>query len=173
MNLLKPITSLILGLSLYLACAASQAAALDAFWSHGNTASLESPTNVTMNKFGWGAVYRVPFGAGAWTHVTLPTPVIEDGVRSKLYKVLVQYNGTAVIDKVDVWDGPNRIATVPVNWTGNHLGFGNWGTVFIPNFPQTLYGISVSLHMKNPCAFVLLCGARSMHIAAVGGDFYN
>ncbi|CAA9892361.1 exported hypothetical protein [Candidatus Methylobacter favarea] len=172
MNTVKKLIGIALGFSIFLFSAQSKALTLDAAWSHGNAASLQTPTSVTMNKFGWGAVYNLPVAASAWTHITLPTPVIDNGVRSKLYKVLVQYNGNAVIDKVDVWDGPNRIGTLPVFWTGNHLAFGNWGTIYIPNFPQILYGVSVSLHVKNS-SFYPFFFPQSMNIVSVGGDFYN
>jgi hypothetical protein len=161
------------GAMLGLANTSASALTLEAMWEHGTAAALQTPTNVTMNKFGWGAVFNVPTGNGAWVHLALPTPVIEDGVRTKLFKTLVQYNGNAKIDQVDVWDGPTRIATQTVNWTGNHLAFGNWGTVFIPNFPQILYGVSISLHVKNNCPPGFFCLAQSMNLVSAGGDFYR
>ena len=163
-NISKKLAALLfLGAMLGLAHTSASALTLEARWAHGTGASLQAPTNVSMNKFGWGAVLTVPQGAGAWVHLDLPTPVIEDGIRTKLFKTLVQYNGNATIDRVDVWDGPVRIASQAVNWTGNHLAFGNWGTVFIPNFPQILYGVSISMHVKNVCSpFILLCVNKSM-----------
>jgi hypothetical protein len=168
----KTVALLFLGAMLALANTSASALTLEARWVDGTAAALEAPTNVTMNKFGWGAVFNVPKGNGAWVHLALPTPVIEDGVRTKLLKTLVQYNGNATIDRVDVWDGPVRIASQAVNWTGNHLAFGNWGTVFIPNFPQILYGVNISLHVKNNCPF-LICAAQTMNLVSAGGDFYN
>jgi hypothetical protein len=173
-NISKKIAALLsLGAMLGLAHTSASALTLEARWAHGTAAAIEAPTNVTMNKFGWGAVFDVPVGNGAWVHLALPTPVIEDGVRTKLYKALVQYNGNATIDRVDVWDGPRRIASQAVNWTGNHLAFGNWGTVFIPRFPQILYGVSISLHVRNNCPLLLFCGNKSMNLVSAGGDFYN
>jgi hypothetical protein len=150
----------------------ASALTLEAAWVQGTAAAIEAPTNVTMNKFGWGAVFDVPKGNGAWVHLALPTPVIAHGVRTKLQKILVQYTGTAKIDQVDVWDGSTKIATQVVNWTGNHTAYGNWGTVTIPNFPLVFYGVSVSLHIKNPC-LLLICANRSMNLVSTGGDFYN
>jgi hypothetical protein len=161
------------GAMLGLANTSASALTLEARWEDGTAAALETPTNVTMNKFGWGAVFNVPAASSAWVHLALPTPVIEDGVRTKLFKALVQYNGNAVIDQVDVWDGPTRIASQAVNWTGNHLAFGNWGTVIIPGFPQILYGVNISLHVKNNCPFGVFCLPQSMNLVSAGGDFYR
>ncbi len=161
------------GAMLGLANTSASALTLEARWEHGTAAVLQTPTNVTMNKFGWGAVFNVPTGNGAWVHLALPTPVIEGGVRTKLFKTLVQYNGNATIDQIDVWDGPTRIASQQVNWTGNHLAFGSWGQVTIPNFPQVLYGVSISLHVKNDCPAGALCVPKSMNLVSAGGDFYN
>jgi len=168
----KTVASLFLGAALGLVQTSAFALTLEARWAHGTAAALETPTTVTMNKFGWGAVLNVPKGNGAWVHLALPTPVVEDGVRTKLQKVLVQYNGNAKIDVVDVWNGSTRIASQVVNWTGNHSAYGNWGVVFIPNFPQVLYGVSVSLHVRNTCS-LLICPNQSMNLISVGGDFYN
>lgn len=166
---------LFLGTGVVIASRSASALTLEARWAHGTAAAIQTPTNgISMNKFGWGAVLNVPKRGNAWVHLALPTPVIEDGVRTKLEKVLVQYNGTAKFDQVDVWDGPNRIASQAVNWTGNHTAFGNWGVVTIPNFPDILYGVSVSLHVKSRCSpIVLVCLNQSMNLVSVGGDFWN
>jgi len=153
------------------------AAPLNAYWAQGTAASIQSPTNgVGLNKFGWGAVYTVPSrisGTGTWGHIALPTPVIVNNIRSTLTQVLVQFNGNAKISQVDVWDGPNRIASQAVNWTGDHRLFGNWGVITIPNTPAILFGVSVSFYVSNNCAARAICPKQTMNVVSVGGDFLD
>lgn len=155
----------------------AKAAELNAFWVQGTAASLESPTSgITLNKFGWGAVYTVPSsisGTSAWGHIPIPTPVILHGIRSKLNQILVQYNGNAKIDRVDVWDGPNKIASRAVNWTGDHRTFGNWGVISFPTPPEVLYGIGVSFHISNNCTAGTVCPKQTMNVVSMGGDFLD
>lgn len=154
----------------------ASAVSSNAFWVQGTSASLEAPAHgITLNKFGWGAVYTVPSALSgsiaAWGHLALPTPVIVNNVRSVLTQVLVQYNGTAKIDKVDIWDGPTRIASLSVNWTGDHTTFGNWGVVTIPGNHSVLYGIGISFHITNNCLSGTTCPKQFMNVVSAGGDY--
>lgn len=156
----------------------ASAAPLNAYWVQGTFASLQTPAKgITLNKLGWGAVYTVPSALSgsiaAWGHIALPTPVIVNNVRSTLSQVLVQYNGTAKIDQVDVWDGPNRIASISVNWSGDHTAFGNWGVVTIPGTHSVLYGIGISFHVTNNCLAGTTCPKQSMNVVSAGGDFFD
>jgi hypothetical protein len=87
---------------------------LDASWVHGNSIHLEQPTAISINYFGFGGMLTLPaanrFTIGGWVHFAISSPTLEDGVRSKLNQVLISHEGTATIDSIDVWDGPNKIA---------------------------------------------------------------
>lgn len=150
---------------------------LDAFWVHGSAASLATPTPIEMRKNGDGALLILPAGAArsvaGLIHIPLPTPVVEDGNRSKLQNILVQFRGIgAVIDRISIWDGKRLIHSQPVSWTGDHLEFGAWTLVTLPSPPEIQFGVNVTLYVRNSCS-VSTCPSQSVQIASVGGDFTN
>lgn len=83
---------------------------------------------------GWGATYRGkrtlsagnisfdpanPFSSsrkGFWFHFSIPTPVIVSDRRSRLMRVFVLWSAGEGVTPVaiHVWDGPNRLETLPV-----------------------------------------------------------
>lgn len=115
--------------------------ALQAMWVHGHSANIELTGSVRNNpldnigfkfdinafggsvtglpwtfllglRVGWGVEYRGQANADYWFHFAIPTPVIDDGVRSRFRRAMVLFTaGTGVaLSSVQVWDGPNRVA---------------------------------------------------------------
>lgn len=102
--------------------------ALQSMWVHGNGATIQ------LNQRGRGSnedlLYqwtaeigaRSPYGLGYvcqrnsdyWFHFPIPTPSIVNGIRVRLRRATVLFNGGSVISHIQlsslhVWDGPNRV----------------------------------------------------------------
>lgn len=154
--------------------------ALQAMWVHGHSATIElnnrgrGPgediggrqwTAVEGLRVGWGVEYRCQDNSDYWFHFAIPTPVIDDGVRARLRRVMVLFTaGTGVtLSAVHVWDGPNRVFTQD----GLAIGGANLSLIdgrnsfALPN-REVLWGIGVSVlfHFADP-------GNVTLHTAGV------
>jgi hypothetical protein len=143
---------------------------VDQYWAHGNSIHLEQPaTGITLNHFGFGGevtIIQSAPGNGAWVHFSIPTPRRVEGAFARLNRVIVAYNGTATIDRIDVWDGSlTRILTMPVNLTGNNIAFLDFAQP-----PGFSFGIGVSIHVVNRCAQEF-CSTQRMLFPVAGADF--
>jgi len=85
--------------------------ALNATWVHGTSVQLEEPATIeSVSRFGWGSTFRGKPGKFAWSHVSVPVPVLVDDVRSMVEKVFVLYRANgATIKSVHAYDGPRKI----------------------------------------------------------------
>jgi hypothetical protein len=149
--------------------------ALQAMWVHGHSANIE------LNNFGrgpgediggrqWTAVEGFRIGRGVefrcqdnsdyWFHFAIPTPVIDDGVRARLRRVMLLFTaGTAVtLSSVHVWDGPTPVfAQNGLAIGGANLSLIDGRNSFaLPN-REVLWGIGVSVlfHFADPGNVIL------------------
>lgn len=163
--------------------------AVQAMWVHGNSAQIEltplgrgpgedigvsgvlTPPGVPADpKRQWTAIVGYRTGAGVeyrcqdnsdyWFHFPIPTPVIDDGVRARLRRVMVLFTArTAVtLSAVHVWDGPARVFTV------DGLAIGGTNTALVDGVNsfalpdrEVRFGIGVStkFHFADPGNVVL------------------
>jgi len=63
--------------------------------------------------------------------------------RAKLRRILIVHEGTAKIDKIEVWDGQNKIVSKLVLVSGNHLALSTATVVDLPE-PLMVFGVSIS-----------------------------
>ncbi|GEM_PF-5156213 len=158
----------------------AKALPLDASWVHGSNIQLEQPTALKLVHYGYGTVVTVPASATApggnsgWIHFAIPTPVLVEGARAKLLRVLLSFDGDAVIDRVDVWDGPYRILANPMSppMGGSHVGLGDLAVFEFSDPPSIFFGVGISIHVRG-CTFVDPpgCDHRTIQFAAAGADF--
>src|SRR4051794_10016636 len=81
-------------------------------------------TDVTGWRRGDGIFFRIDGHQGSWFHVPIPTPVIVEGKRATLSRVMALYNiQNGVLDRVQVTDGGHVIfGPTPFDVGGNHIG---------------------------------------------------
>jgi hypothetical protein len=164
--------------------------ALHASWVHGTAFQpAERPAGRLANVDGvaWTDVVGLREGSGStwhgqasranWFHVSIPTPVIVDGVRIRLVKVFVMFrcgdpdariatSAGANITDIHVWDGPNRIRTFSgFNLFGDHQTRFDSSTMHALPTPQELYfGLGISVRVR-------FSAAHTVTFTAAGADF--
>ena len=154
--------------------------ALQAMWVHGHSATIElnnlgrGPgedvggrpwTAIEGLRVGWGVEYRCQDNSSYWFHFAVPTPVIDDGVRARLRRVMLLFTaGTGVtLSAVHVWDGPNRVFTQDgLAIGGTNVSLINGRNSFALPDREVLWGIGVSVlfHFADP-------GNVTLHTAGV------
>jgi hypothetical protein len=154
--------------------------ALQAMWVHGHSATIELNTlgrgagediggrqwtAVEGLRVGWGVQYRCQDNSDYWFHFAIPTPVIDDGVRARLRRVLVLFTADTgvTLSSVHVWDGPTRVFTRD----GLAIGGANVSLVddrnsFALPDREVLWGIGIStlFHFADP-------GNVTLHTAGI------
>lgn len=124
-------------------------------------------TDVNGHREGFGVTFYLQGNNSNWFHIPLPTPVIVEDERASLARVMVlfQLPEGAALNKVHVWDGPNRILQNDgLDITGDH----HWGldadNSFEVNHDNIRWGVGISLQVS--------CVVDSrVHFASAGGDF--
>jgi hypothetical protein len=164
--------------------------AVQAMWVHGNSAQIElTPlgrgsgedigqsgvittlgggpvdpkrqwTAIVGYRTGAGVEYRCQDNSDYWFHFPIPTPVIDDGVRARLRRVMVLFTArTAVtLSSVHVWDGPNRVFTVDglaIGGTNTALVDGANSFALPDREVRWGIGVSVKFHFADPSNVVL------------------
>jgi hypothetical protein len=140
--------------------------ALQAMWVHGHSATIElnrlgrGPvedfdglqwSSLLGLRVGWGVQYRCQDNSNYWFHFAIPTPVIVDGVRTRLRRVMVLFTaGPAVsLRSVHVWDGPNRVFTRDeLAIGGANLSLVNDLNSFALPDLEVLWGIGISVNFN-------------------------
>jgi hypothetical protein len=148
---------------------------LNASWVHGNAVVAEDPDFTKIKRLGYhaeidsdyGITLGTPFKRAAWIHFVIPTPVIINGQRAKILRVMMNFltqTVNAKIETVHIYDGPNRIAAF------EHLGLNlehAFQTFDIPNTPQVQWGVGVSIqYVINP-----MNQPRLILFRSIGADF--
>jgi hypothetical protein len=132
-------------------------------WVHGNSANIELNnrgrgdrediggrdwTAVEGLRLGWGVTYRCQDNSDYWFHFAIPTPVIDDGVRARLRRVMLLFTaGTGVtLSSVHVWDGVNRVLSKDgLAIGGSNVSLVNERNSFaLPN-REVFWGVGISV----------------------------
>lgn len=151
--------------------------ALQAMWVHGHSATIELNTRgrgpgedidgyqwtaVEGLRVGWGVTYRGQDESDYWFHFAIPTPVINNGVRARLRRVMVLFTAEtgATLSAVHVWDGPGPEPVFIRN--GLAIGGPNLSLIdehnsfALPDRPVFWgVGISVRFHFADPGNVIL------------------
>lgn len=159
--------------------------ALQAMWVHGNSASIQLNdrgrgegedvdgvrwTAVEGLRLGWGVQYRCQAGSSYWFHFPIPTPVIKDGGRAHLRRVMILFTSDpgVTLGAVDVWDGPGQPEYTRIPAADNlaiggpHLTLHDGQNSFaLPN-NEVFWGIGVSVRFDFAVA-----GGVTLHAAGV------
>jgi hypothetical protein len=119
-----------------------------AYWINGTAAQLAREGYfISKERKGSGAIFRT-HGA-EWIHFAIPTPVITDKANSLLKKIMILYmtEGTAHITAVNVYDGPNKIASFDnIVRNGNHsTEIDNSNTWSITPSHKMMFGLGLSI----------------------------
>ncbi|MCU0598439.1 MAG: hypothetical protein MUE70_04165 [Desulfobacterales bacterium] len=118
-------------------------------FSHGNVTVIEYPANCDSYIYrGWGLDFQNKSGIGNWIHMTIPTPIDDDGNAYARYFRLKFYTGSvdAWIDRIDIYNGNTKVKTL----TGLSLSNG-WKDLKFDmganyNFKR---GMGLSIHINN------------------------
>jgi Family of unknown function (DUF6623) len=124
-------------------------------------------TDINGHREGFGATFYLQGNRADWFHIPLPTPVIVEDQRASLSRVMVLFRlpEGAALNRVHVWDGPNRILRRDgLNITGDHTGGLDADNSFDVNHDNILWGVGISL--------LISCVVDSnVFFASAGGDF--
>jgi len=133
---------------------------------------VEAPP-FTLQHFGFAGEVRInqtSAGAGNWVHLAIPTPTFVDGQQARLNRVTIAFDSPASdgarIDRVDVWDGANRILAMPVSLGGS--GF----QVVSFDFSQPPFvfsGVGISIHIFN-CSTPEFCSEKRIRFITAGAQ---
>jgi hypothetical protein len=169
--------------------------ALQAMWVHGHSANIElrgvprqdpidnvgyDVINVGSNRgikwsflqgsrVGWGVEYSAALiGASYWFHFSIPTPVIDDGVRSRFRRATVLFTADpgVTLTSFHVWDGPNRVAQHDGLTTGgSNVSLINERNSFALPDRDVFWGAGISVK------FFFLAAGGIVTLHAAGIDF--
>jgi hypothetical protein len=132
-------------------------------WVHGNSADIElnkrgrgpgedidglNWTAVEGLRRGWGVTYRCQDNSDYWFHFAIPTPVIDDGVRARLRRVMLLFTaGTGVtLSSVYLWDGVNRVFTKDgLAIGGSNVSLVNERNSFVLPNREVFWGVGISV----------------------------
>jgi hypothetical protein len=142
--------------------------ALTALWTHGNAVIPESPQLLTtLNRFGFGTEVKAQQGVSKmWFHVPMPSPIILNGARPKLVRVILlgKTDITSCIRRVHIFDGSNRVQDQSVLICGDNLNFSDRCVVNTNNQP-IFRGLGISMFVDASTV------ALSYFFAAFGADW--
>lgn len=83
---------------------------MHAFWTHGNALTIETTESLaSATRFGWGTDIIMKPGQASWFHIPLASPVIADGVRTRLQRAFVLFKSEGgSITNVHLYDGVSK-----------------------------------------------------------------
>lgn len=133
-------------------------------WVHGNMANIQLDrygrgSGEDIRGFQWTAVegfrqgngteYRCQDGSDYWFHFAIPTPVMINGTRTSLAKVMVLFTADTgvTLSSIHAWDGPTRVFTkdgLAIGGTNPSLNNGqNSFVIEESSRPKVYFGIGV------------------------------
>jgi hypothetical protein len=151
--------------------------ALQAMWVHGHSAtiqlgSLGRGAGEDVGGRDWTSIigWRIPPGvefkcqnnSHYWFHFAIPTPVIKDGVRSHLRRVMLLFRAgpETFLQSVHVWDGGERVFVQDdLSVNGHHDGALEPGVNSFALPDREVFwgiGISVLFFFNEPGTVVLV-----------------
>lgn len=131
--------------------------------------SGQNYTDVNGLREGFGVTFHLQGGKNNFFHCPIPTPVIVEGQRADLDRVMVLFNlpQGASINSVHVWDGPNRILQRDgLNITGNHSTGLDPDNIFDVHHAGIQWGVGISV-------LVSTVQDADIHFVSAGADFYH
>ena len=144
-------------------------------WVHGNAVVAEDPNFTKIYRLGYhaeidsdyGFTIGTPFRRAAWVHFVIPTPVVINGQRVRIARVMMNFLTQTVnglVTAVHIYDGPNLIAA----FERLNLSLDQARRVFaIPNTPQVQLGVGLSVQYSiNP-----VNQPRRIFFRSVGAEF--
>jgi hypothetical protein len=148
-----------------------------ASWTHGNSLTVETPENLaSILHRGWGTELRFIPGKSSWCHISIPTPVIMDGLRAKVQKMFLLF--ICQIDEGDIrnihiWDGPNIIdVRDDIHLSGNHGGgLDDVNTITLPTPHEVIWGMSISFFFQAVIGIESRIPPPMLTITTAGADF--
>ena len=147
---------------------------LQASWMHGNAVSVESPENcLRVGHFGWGGDFALKPGKASWFHIPVPTPVIVDGVRTRVQRFFVLFSAeNCEIRGVHVYDGSSKIHEFNnLHSRGEHrTGLDGANTFDIPAPHTVVFGMGLSFLVQADIGFDTVINTRLI-VATAGADF--
>lgn len=163
---------------------------LTTMWTHGNSLVVEDPGQYEYIRHrGWGTLLKYNAATSSADdlrvcHIPIPTPRTVDGSSPVISQVTLLFQtdadepgaapsggvtGVVQIEKLDVWDGPTLVTTLPGDyWRGSHLAPDSLNQFKVPP-TEVQSGIGVSLFVSvdgdfDPSEWFLI-------VAGLGGDF--
>lgn len=156
------------------ATAQPAASTLNAVWVHGTSVQIEDAGVLKRTtRVGWGADFRGQAGKFAWFHISIPTPVIINGVRPALEKVFVFYKTTAAdIRNVHLYDGPRKVRAFDgLSLQGDRAaGIGPANTWAIDPPLTIVFGLGISIGVQFHIGFDTAIDTGILFTTA-GADF--
>ncbi len=159
-----------------------------AVWVHGNAVTAERPGDLAGEvRIGWGSSFLLKPGTDNWFHVSIPTPVLIDGVRPKLSKVFVLFTTSksegggefgeggmfqgSVIDALHLYDGAKKVKSFDETRTGKHTAKIDAANTWAIDAPLTIYyGLGLSIHARAP-QVMSDDAPQPVEFATIGADF--
>ncbi len=138
-----------------------------ASWIHGHTGHIELSNLAVLKPMGFHMEVNPQPGMHNWLHYGIPTPVILNGRRLKIQRVMLDFataSADAMVTAVHVWDADKRILTKDgISLSGNQP----FVAFDIPGTPAVIYGIGISIGLS--------AGVENMdhrfYFRTVGADF--
>jgi len=151
---------------------------LYASWNHGNALTVENPENLTqIVHFGWGTEMLIAPSKRSWFHISLPTPVLVNGVQSKLLRCFLLFRTVSgSIRNVHVYNGRKILEEFNnLNLTGTHYdGVDTTNTFKLANPPSVSLGIGISFLFQADTFTGGPVGSMvppQLTVTSAGGDF--
>src|SRR5262249_20066936 len=129
-----------------------------------------------VGHYGWGGDMVVKPGKSCWFHVALPTPVILNGVRTKLHRVFLMFKSeVGSIRDVHVYDGSGKVHEFGgLMSEGEHRTALDVLTTFNLPTPLTVaWGIGISFRYIAAIGFDSPIPPSRLIVASAGGDYTN
>lgn len=150
---------------------------LTAMWTAGHAVTVETPKNLaSITPRGGGIDLSIQPGRSSWFHIAIPTPVISNDVRAKLFRCFLLFEspvGRGLLNNVHIFDGPTRIQEFrDLRLSGAHgvaLDEGNTFTLSTPHI--VLFGISISFFFQAATGIDSAVPPILLRVTTAGADF--
>ena len=148
---------------------------LYASWAHGSGLTVESPENLArIGHFGWGADMSIKPGKGSWFHISVPTPVIVNDVRTHLQRVFLLFDAQGgSIRNVHVYDGSSKVQEFNnLLFEGEHrTGLDAQNTFNLATPHTVIFGIGISFFFIADIGIDSAIPPSRLILGTTGGDF--
>lgn len=149
--------------------------ALYASWAHGTGLTVESPENLArIGHFGWGADMSIKPGKSSWFHISVPTPVIVNNVRTHLQRIFLLFDAQGgSIRNVHVYDGSAKVQEFNgLSLQGEHrIGLDAQNTFNLSAQHTVQFGIGISFLFVADIGFDSPIPPSRLILGTTGGDF--